>query len=294
MTELIKQNFNSPSIFVWGVHNEVIKNGVVTEAVALTKELNTLAKTLDPDRYTVSVSNIWWVYDHPIHENTDLQGFNQYTGWYGGKPNELGNWINNYHAKKPDIRISVSEYGAGGNVEHQITDYENFKQNPVGQFFPEGYQTYYHEQTYASIEKSPFIWGSYVWNMFDFSVPEWNRGGIKGRNHKGLISYDRKMKKDAFYWYKANWSKQPVLHLTGKRNNTIKQIEKYSIKAYSNIGVPELFINGESKGMMNKGINKVQFLNRQINLPEGTHKIEVRISFKRKLYKDEYILQIKN
>lgn len=171
LTELIKQNFNHPSIFVWGLHNEVIKNGIVTEPVNLTIRLHNLAKELDPSRYTVAVSNIWWVYDHPIHQLADLQGFNQYTGWYGGKPEELNNWIQNYHKSKPDIRFSVSEYGAGGNINQQTDDIST-PPNPTGQFFPETYQTHYHEITYSAIEKAPFIWGSYVWNMFDFSVPE--------------------------------------------------------------------------------------------------------------------------
>ncbi|MEN8124823.1 MAG: sugar-binding domain-containing protein [Bacteroidota bacterium] len=291
LTELIKQHFNSPSIFVWGVHNEVVKGKVVQKPVSLTKELHTLAKTIDPDRFTVSVSNIWWVYDHPIHENTDLQGFNQYTGWYGGKPSELGKWINNYHTAKPMIRFSVSEYGAGGNIAHQTIDFKNFKPDPVGQFFPETYQTYYHELTYDAIEKSPFIWGSYVWNMFDFSVPEWDRGDIKGRNHKGLITYDRKIKKDAFYWYKANWSEDPVLYLTGRRNNNLDKND-LTFKAYCNIGIPELFINGKSRGKMIKGINSVQFLSNQISLSQGENTVEIRVLYKNKTYKDEYTLKV--
>ena len=290
LEELIRQNFNHPSIFVWGVHNEVIKNNVVTKPVNLTTRLHNLAKNLDPDRYTVSVSNIWWVYDHPIHELTDLQGFNQYTGWYGGKPTKLNNWIKSYHKAKPDIRFSISEYGAGGNIAQQTNDITTVP-NPTGQFFPETYQTYYHEVTYSAIEKAPFIWASYVWNMFDFSVPEWDRGGIKGRNHKGLVTYDRKIRKDAFYWYKANWSDEPVLYLTGKRNNSL-DTNMVSFSAYCNFGIPELYINGKSYGQMIQSINSVKYVSPVIHLKNGENKIEVKASGNNKSYHDEYTLSV--
>ncbi len=290
MRELIKQNFNHPSIFVWGVHNEVIKNGIVNDPVRITKELNTICKTMDPDRYTVSVSNIWWVKDHRIHENTNLQGFNQYTGWYGGKPEQLERWINNYHKSKPDIRISISEYGAGGNILQQTS--ELFPPpDPGGRFFPEGYQTYYHEVTYSSIEKYPFIWASYVWNMFDFAVPEWDRGGVKGRNHKGLVTYDRNTKKDAYYWYKANWSEDPVLYLTGRRNDII-ETDTCIIKAYSNKGTPVLYIDGTEYGEMQQGINKVQYVSRPLTLKKGEHNIEIKTLYNNEYLTDNYDLVI--
>jgi len=290
LEELIKQNFNHPSIFVWGVHNEVIKDNVITKAVTLTNKLHNLAKDLDPSRYTVSVSNIWWIYDHPIHEHTDLQGFNQYTGWYGGKPSELNDWIQAYHQEKPDIRFSVSEYGAGGNITQQ-TDDISVSPDPIGQFFPENYQTYYHEVTYSAIEKAPFIWSSYVWNMFDFSVPEWDRGNIKGRNHKGLVTYDRKTKKDAFFWYKANWSDEPVLYLTGRRNNKLNT-KVVSFTAYCNFGVPEIYINGESYGKMTQGINSVQYVSPEISLSPGDYKVEIKLEHHNKPYHDEYSIKI--
>ena len=292
LTELIKQNFNHPSIFVWGLHNEVIKNNKITKPVNLTTKLHNLAKELDHSRYTVAVSNIWWVFDHQIHQLADLQGFNQYTGWYGGKPAELNNWINNYHESKPDVRVSVSEYGAGGNIFQQTNDISKVP-NPTGQFFPETYQTHYHEVTYSAIEKAQFIWSSYVWNMFDFSVPEWNRGGIKGRNHKGLVTYDRKIKKDAFYWYKANWSDEPVLYLTGRRNNSLDTTIS-SFTAYCNIGIPELYINGKSYGKMISGINQVQFVSDSISLKYGENRIEIKINNEVSTYTDKYILTVDN
>ncbi len=291
MTELIKQNFNHPSIFTWGVHNEVIKGGDIARPVNLTRELHLLARELDPYRYTVSVSNIWWVYDHPIHENTDLQGFNQYTGWYGGKAEDLGSWIDKYHTSRPYIRFSVSEYGAGANIAHQSMN-DTTVPNPTGQFFPEGYQAHYHETAWTAIERSPFIWASYVWNMFDFSVPEWDRGGIRGRNHKGLVTYDRKIKKDAFYWYKANWSEEKVLYLAGKRNDTIDQ-GKIRFKAYCNFDTPKLIIDGASIGFMEPGINQVQYTSEAIELEPGSHLIEIWAGRREMRYRDAFELFIK-
>lgn len=289
LTELIKQNSNHPSIFVWGVHNEVIKGKVIQPAVNLTNQLHILAKDLDPSRPTVAVSNIWWVYDHPIHELTDLQGYNQYTGWYGGKPEGLGNWIKKYHTSKPDVRFSVSEYGAGGNIIQQSSDVVTVP-DPTGQFFPEGFQTHYHETTWSAIEQSPFIWASYIWNMFDFSVPEWNRGGIKGRNHKGLITYDRQTKKDAFFWYKANWSEEPVFHLVGKRNNVLDP-GPYLVKAYCNFGIPELFVDGVSVGKMEKGVNGVQFI-KNIQAGTGEHHIEIRVEYEGEVFLEHLKLTV--
>ncbi|MEN8153087.1 MAG: glycoside hydrolase family 2 TIM barrel-domain containing protein [Acidobacteriota bacterium] len=289
LSELIKQNFNHPSIFVWGLHNEVFKGKIITRPVNLTRKLHNLAKTLDPSRYTVAVSNRWWNFDLPVHEIADLQGYNQYTGWYGGKPEELQNWIRNYHSAKPDIRFSVSEYGAGGNIAHQSNDI-SVPPHPMSQFFPEGYHSRYHEATWSAIESSPFIWASYVWNMFDFSVPEWNRGGIKGRNHKGLVTYDRETRKDAFFWYKANWSEEPVLHLAGRRNNSSDK-ETYTVKAYCNFGSPEVFINEKSIGKMNKGIYSVKYVLKGISLQKGENKIEIKAVHKGKTYSDEFILK---
>ncbi|WP_340110890.1 glycoside hydrolase family 2 protein [Maribellus mangrovi] len=290
LTELIKQRYNHPSIFVWGLHNEVVKNLWVTPPANLTKRLHSLAKTLDPSRYTVSVSNIWWLYDYPIHELANLQGFNQYTGWYGGKPEGLENWIKKYHSEKPDVRFSISEYGAGGNIAQQRTDIFPAP-GPNDAFFPESYMTHYHEVTYSAIEKYPFIWGSYVWNMFDFSTPEWDRGGIKGRNHKGLVTYDRQTKKDVFFWYKANWSEEAVVYLTGRRNNH-PETDTLSFGAYSNRGIPELFINGKSQGKMSAGINSVKFVSPEIKLEKGENKIELKVEADGKSYHDEFVLYI--
>ncbi len=274
LEELIKQSYNHPSIFVWGLHNEVVegRKHEMMPQVNLTKRLHLLAKQLDPDRLTVTVGNRITSYDIPIHNAADLQGFNNYQGWYGSKVEALDGWLKTTHSQKPHMKISISEYGAGGNPAQQSRD--DITQPPaLGQFFPEGYQTRYHEVAWTTIEKHPAIWGSYVWNMFDFAVPMWNRGGIAGRNHKGLVSYDRKARKDAFYWYKANWSKEPVLHLVGKRN-VRAPVGTLTIKAYSNIGAPTLRLNGATVGEMGPGINSKQFL-MEVDLVQGDNRLEI-------------------
>ncbi len=291
LTELIKQNFNHTSIFVWGLHNEVIKGNEILQPVRLTRELNSIAKSLDPYRYTISVSNTWWNYDHPIQELADLQGFNQYTGWYGGKAYELENFVTAYHKAKPDVRFAISEYGADGNI-HQHAGNDTVPPDPTGQFFPENYQTFYHETTWPIIEKYPFIWASYAWNMFDFATPEWDRGGVKARNQKGLVTYDRKIKKDAFYWYKANWSKEQVLHLTGYLNPTANA-GNIVFKAYSNAGRPELFIDGKTRGILKEGNNHVLFLSNPVNLEKGTYNIEIKIALNDKTLSNGYTLEVK-
>lgn len=294
LSELIKQNFNHPSIFVWGLHNEVLKDGIVSGSVNLTTQLHNLAKDLDPSRFTSTASNIWWLEDHPIHELSDLQGFNQYTGWYDGQPAQISGWINGYHKTHPDVRMSVSEYGAGGNIFQQTNNTTIPEPpNPGGKFFSETYQTQYHEKVYAEIEKSPFIWASYGWIMFDHAVPGWDRGGIKGRNHKGLITHDRNIKKDAFYWYKANWSNENVLYLTGRRNNMLKT-NACIFSAYCNFATPELFIDGKSQGKMIAGVNSVQHLTKEIKLTSGQYKIEVKAVENGKSYHDEYIINVEN
>jgi|GEM_PF-2357412 len=138
----------------------------------------------------------------------------------------------------------------------------------------ESNKSYCHEVSCSSIEKSTFILASNIWNMFDFSVPEWDRGGIKGRNNKGLITYDRKTKKDSYYWYKANWSEEPVIHLTGKRNNE-PNTNTITVKAYCNFSAPVLTIDGKEYGEMEPGINADQFLSKDIYLKNGKYNINI-------------------
>ncbi len=286
LIELIRQNYNHPSIVIWGLHNEIHNDKDNLYPTYLTRTLNNMAKSEDPDRYTVSVSNIWWLLYDPIHYNADLQGFNQYTGWYGGKPPEIEKWINNFRKKFPDTPVCISEYGAGGNVDHQREDLTN-PPDPGGKFFPETYQTYYHEVKWAVFKKYDFLWATYLWNMFDFTCPLWERGGTKGRNHKGLITYDRKLKKDAFFWYKANWSDEPLLYITGRRFDK-RNSEKTKVTVYCNVGIPVLEVNGQVIEGRTQGGTDVHFIWENVTLKKGENKIKAHVIHDGKRLEDGY------
>ncbi len=282
LTELILQNYNHPSIFVWGLWNEVRAYKSPDEpCVILTKELNELAHKLDGTRITTSAS------DRGMESNmgniTDLQAWNKYFGWYYGKYEDMATWLDNSHQKYPDRRIGVSEYGIGGNIYHQdISKLEK----PNGNFFPEQEQSYYHELTWKILKDRPYVWGSFIWNMFDFSVAGWNRGGISSLNHKGLVTFDRETKKDAFYFYKANWSDEPVLYIAERRhiNRTSSHI---SVKVYTNMDEVELNVNGKKVAAQNltSDIKVMRFEN--IELSEGKNIITVFSNGKK--LKDEVV-----
>ncbi len=240
LKELILQNYNHPSIYTWGLWNEVrAYNSIDEPCVPLTKELNKLAHELDPTRVTTSAS------DRGMESNmgniSDLQSWNKYYGWYYGEYQDMGTWLDEYHQKYPKRAVGISEYGIGGNIFQQdISKLEK----PSGNYFPEPEQTKYHEITWSIIKKRPFVLSSYIWNMFDFSVAGWNRGGVSNLNHKGLVSFDRSFKKDAFYFYKANWSSEPTIHIVGKRNDKLKGTIQ-NIKVYSNTPSLILWANGQ-------------------------------------------------
>src|SRR5690606_19588854 len=144
----------------------------------------------------------------------------------------------------PDYKVMLTEYGADGNID-QSAEFLPEKRNPVsGKFFPENYQTETHIQQWAIIEKHPYITASYLWNMFEFAVPMWNRGGVNARNLKGLITFDRKRKKDSFYWYKANWNPEPMLYLANRRDNERTQ-SSTKVQAFSNLRDVQLTVNGK-------------------------------------------------
>lgn len=284
MMELIRQNYHHPSIYVWGIHNEVYAKSPADHVPSLTAELHALAKKEDPDRYTVSV-NGYGNMDRVENQLADIQGMNRYYGWYEGKTTDLEKWIVGLKAQYPQHKVILAEYGAEGNVEQQDEN-PPARFDPVsGKYFPEQLQTRYHEIQWGIIEKNPYLAASYVWNMFDFAVPLWNRGGVPARNMKGLVSFDRKTKKDAFYWYKANWSKDPVLYISDRRLNKRKQ-PVTNITVYSNTGVPELYINGKKTDAPSRGTTQVHYIFERIELKKGTNTIEVKTTVKDKHFTD--------
>ena len=240
LIELIRQHYNHPSICFWGLFNELKELG--DNPVEYVKELDALAKQEDPTRPTTSASN----QGGDLNFITENIAWNRYDGWYGSTPQTLATFLDQTHAKHPQLRIGVSEYGAGASIYHQQ---DSLKQPaPAGWWHPENWQTYYHMENWKIIAQRPFVWGTFVWNMFDFGAAHRTEGDRPGINDKGLVTFDRKARKDAFYFYKANWNKQaPMLHLAEKRCLLRTQSEQ-TIMAFTTAPEVELFVNGVSQG----------------------------------------------
>lgn len=284
MRELIRQSFNHPSIYVWGIHNEVYHPHGYT--AALTQSVHDLCKLEDPDRYTVAVNGYGHA-EHPVNGNTDIQGMNRYFGWYEKKIQDIKPWIEKMEKEYPWQRLMLTEYGADANIEHQ-TELLGDALNWGSDFYPETFQTKTHEYQWGVISRHPYILASYLWNMFDFAVPQWKRGGVDARNMKGLITFDRKIRKDAFYWYKANWSKEPVLYLT-QRRNTERERRETSVTVYSNLGTPRVFLNGRELDGVRKGYTDVHYIFDQVTLAEGRNVLRAVIVSDGKEYTDEIV-----
>jgi len=290
LKELIRQNFNHPSIYIWGLHNEVYTPTAYT--IELTTKLNDLAKTEDPDRYTVQVSG-YNVVNHPVNNNADVQGINHYFGWYNGelenlseKEDDVETWAKRISKEFKDYKIIFSEYGAEAVPEHQaevVGNKGNQFSNPS--FFPEQFSTKFHEIHWATIAKSPVFLGSYVWNTFDFATPITGLN-VNPRNYKGLVSFDRKIKKDPFYWYKANWSKEPVVYIT-QRRVVNRGNEITPITVYSNQGTPTLIVNGEKIESVKKGYTDVHYIFENVKLKQGENEIIARATKDGKLTEDK-------
>lgn len=240
LKELIRQHYNHLSICVWGLFNELTELG--DNPVEYIKELNVLAHQEDTTRPTTSASNQMG----DLNFITDAIAWNRYDGWYGGTPADLGKWLDRMHKDHPKICIAISEYGAGASIYHQQDSL--VKTVPTSWWHPENWQTYYHIENWKTISSRPYVWGSFVWNMFDFGAAHRTEGDRPGINDKGLVTFDRKVRKDAFYFYKANWNREePMLYLTGKRN-TVRTQRLQTITAFTNQAGAELFVNGKSYG----------------------------------------------
>ena len=284
MTELIRQNYNHPSIYTWGLHNEVYTP--INYTASLTTELHDLAKSEDPYRYTVSV-NGYGDPGHGVNMNADIQGINRYFGWYEKKIQDMEPWIEGMEKEYPDYKVMLAEYGTEANIYHQqevvgdVGDCCGFDKQ-----YNETFATRFHEIQWGYIANHPYLLASYLWNTFDFATPASSQGGVEARNMKGLVTFDRKLKKDPFYWYKANWSKDPVLYLT-QRRATERENKITPVTVYSNIGVPQLFVNGVEVKNYKKGTTHVHYIFENIELQEGVNEIEVKASYKGETYDDK-------
>ncbi|MCR5207641.1 MAG: glycoside hydrolase family 2 protein [Eubacterium sp.] len=240
LTELVKQNYNHPCIFCWGIENEItqnIKNSKNKSLVPCIKELNDLVKSLDSTRFTTCAQLSILSEESPLNRITDILGYNHYFGWYDFGFDFLNKWLDNFHLDYPSVKLCLSEYGAEGLVNLHSA-------SPSQGDYSEEYQCRFHEEYIKAISSRDWLWGSYVWNMFDFGAANRHEGGVIGKNNKGLVTYDRQIKKDSYYLYKAFWSDEPFTHICGERFRT-RKAGLYDIKVYSNRREVSLTVNGK-------------------------------------------------
>jgi len=265
MEELVAQCYNHPSIAVWGLSNEITAASAVNEDLLENhRQLNDLCHRMDPTRPTTMADVFMLETDSPILEIPDVNSYNLYFGWYLGELEQNEEFFDEYHAKFPDRCIGFSEYGADANPRYQSA-------RPEKGDYTESYQALYHEHILKVIEERPWLWATHVWNLFDFAADGRDEGGKHGENQKGLVTFDRKLKKDAFYLYKAAWNKtEPFVHLCGSRY--VDRAEDVTeIKAYSNQPEVSLYVDGRLHETR-KGKTVFQF-----HVPiNGEHSIEAR------------------
>lgn len=265
MQELVLQNYNHPSICFWGIANEVGIGGESEKMYQILRELNQLTRKLDPSRLTV-IANVGMTRtDSPLFHITDITSYNEYKGWYEGTMDEHGTFCDERHNEIPAIPLAISEYGA-----ESILSWHS--EHPKVKDYSEEYQALLHEKAEKAFEERPYLWATWLWNMFDFAADARDEGGCKGRNNKGLVTYDRSIKKQAFYFYKACWSKEPFVYLCGKRF-TKRAEEKINIKVYSNQKQVDLWVNGEHIGSL---CESAVFEFKEVVLSEQFNEILVR------------------
>ncbi len=239
MKELVVQNYNHPSIVVWGLSNEIGIGGSNEDLLENHRILNDMCHEMDKTRLTTIAAVSMCKIDDPYLQIPDVVSYNHYFGWYGGETSMNGPWFDKFHAKHPNIPIGCSEYGCEALNWHTST--------PMQGDYTEEYQAYYHEELIKQLFTRKYMWATHVWNMFDFGADARNEGGENGQNHKGLVTIDRKYKKDSFYAYKAWLSDEPFVHLCGKRYiDRVEDVTKVTV--YSNQPEVELFANGVSLG----------------------------------------------
>ncbi|WP_198411325.1 glycoside hydrolase family 2 TIM barrel-domain containing protein [Marinimicrobium alkaliphilum] len=301
LREMIRQNFNHPSVAAWGTANEVdfgallplfLGNTVsdVNDLKPLLAELSAIVAAEDPSRASV-LAHCCERREGMEEQNVpvtspfvDLAGANLYFGWYYGQVEDLGPHLDKLRQISPNQPLSVSEYGAGGAIS-QYTD--NPLGGPIderGETQPEDFMSNYHEESWAIISQKPYLWGSWVWNGFDFATSVRREGDAIDINTKGLVTYDRAVKKDAFYFYKAHWSESETVYITNRRY-VDRAYPITNVRVYSNATKTELKVNGRSYGVLSSCPNKVCEWN-NIRLSAGVNAVEARGTYGEKTTTD--------
>lgn len=267
LRELMLQHFNHPSVAFIGLFNE-IRGGAADEAYPVIKHLQDVAKSIDPTRLTVAAPN---VLGQKINQIPDRLGFNVYPGWYSGVPEDLSKMIDQRYEDAGNRRVALSEYGAGGNPDQHEEGKVKMPPNR-SHWHPEEWMNEVHERDWAQCRANPKLWGTFLWVMFDFASDSRNEGAKPGINDKGLVTQDRLTKKDAFFFYKANWNRRPVVYITSRRA-TPRRASTTEVKVYSNTSSVELMVNGRSMGRVAPDAVKVARWP-SVTLQSGENRIE--------------------
>jgi beta-galactosidase len=267
MRELIRQNYNHPSVVTWGLGNELYASNSDTNRVLAA--VQAVAAQDDPSRPT-TYAHCCLSDTDPNASHSDVIAYNRYFGWYSDAVDKLGAWADALHARIPQRAFAVSEYGAGASVLQQ----EDPPSRPVpnSQWHPEQYQALYHETSWRQLRDRPYLWASFVWVAFDLASNGRNEGGRPGINDKGLVSYDRATKKDAYYWYQANWTDAPMVYITSRRFAQ-RSTSNVDVKVYTNTESVTLSVNGTSLGMQTPSDHIAVW--KSVRLANGSNHIEV-------------------
>ncbi|WP_394835616.1 beta galactosidase jelly roll domain-containing protein [Pendulispora rubella] len=267
LRELIRQNYNHPSIVFWGIGNEQRTDDAATNS--LLQSLADAVTSEDPDRLSTYAHNLGNTSGLISHAETT--GFNKYYGWYSASSNDFAPWADGLHSSQPSRTIGISEYGAGASIVQHAENPP--KPVPDSDWHPEEYQSMYHESHWTQMAARPYIWGTFVWNMFDFAADQRSEGDTYGRNDKGLVTYDRATRKDAFYWYKANWTPSPFVYITSRRW-TDRTAATTTIKVYGTVDSARLTVNGNAVGGAVTSSNHV-YTWANVTLSPGANVVEV-------------------
>ncbi|KAL1920119.1 uncharacterized protein VTP21DRAFT_1265 [Calcarisporiella thermophila] len=262
LRELIRQNYNHPSIFFWSLTNEPRKTTNTDPVIAL---LNEVAHREDPSRLT-TMAHCCRADDDSVVNHTDVHAYNKYYGWYKPLVEQVDTWATSLHESHPEYRFAVSEYGAGASIHHHGYD-GNHHPDTQGNYHPEEWQAMVHEHNWAAFKIRPYIWGKFIWNAFDFASDTRHEGEADGINDKGLVTYDRQIRKDAYYFYKSQWTTSPFVHIVNRRF-VHRQLQLNDVKLYTTMDHVTLLLNNEVIGESDVPENRT-VLFRDVKLKEG-------------------------